>query len=73
MVMLYKDPLGKAYETSATDAFQKDGTIILGNRQELPVEFIEKVALLEKKVAENEITMDRMKREIEQLHEVSII
>lgn len=70
MLLLYRDPTGRTFETTATEAYQRNGSIVLANKQESSAELLGKVALLEKKVAENELTMDKMKREIQQLHEV---
>jgi hypothetical protein len=63
--MLYKDPNGLA--VAAIHSSLGNGQLDNTRRKSAELQLIEKVALLEKKLSDNEVTMDTMKKEMKAL------
>ena len=77
MITLYKDPGGETLQVTMTtirnksDSEAKSNSTITRTRLDLESsQMAEKVAYLEKKLTENEVTMDKMKKELEVLQNV---
>ena len=79
MIILYKDPDGKNLQVTMTtiqrhnrsDSDAKSGSTITRRKLDLESsQLVEKVAFLERKLTENELTMDKMKKELEVLQNV---
>ena len=77
MIILYKDPGGETLQVTMTtihnrsDSEAKSTSTITRKRLDLELsQLAERVAYLEKKLTENELTMDKMKKEMEVLQNV---